>query len=291
MEGFGELLTSRSKGPGQRLVLGIVGIVLGFTALGFVMTAIASSSAPSTPGGTPFTMGPRVVVFVLGCLGLWLSWLAMRGVLSRYHFFERGVTRTMLGRVVQAVEYERVAGLWYTVTRRYRNGIYMGTDVELVVEPLSVGGVKAKKISYSGRHKEKPDGVLSRTFLAKNFKGEDELDAIKNVIAGVIVERWMRSGEFREDWTGAAVLTPRGVEIVTGQRKGIVVPYSGVEGMSDDGEYLKVHMPALMAVPLGKFNPDFIMVQKRGRNCWAGIELVRAMQAAGESTPGVAETR
>ncbi len=274
-----------------RVIQAIVGLALAFVGLAFVMTAITSSSAPSVPGGTPFTMGTRVVTFVLGSLGLWLSWLALRGVLSRYHFYERGVTRSILGRVVLAVEYERVAGLWYTVTRRYTNGIYVGTDVELVVEPITVGGKKAKKLSYRGQHKEKPDGLLSRTFLAKNFRGEDELDAIKNVIAGAMVERWLRSGEFREDWTGAAVLTPRGVEIVSGQRKGIVVPYSGVEGMTDDGEYLKVHMPALMAVPLGKFNPDFIMVQKRGRNCWSGIELVRAMRAAGESTPGVAETR
>ncbi|MGD9790214.1 MAG: hypothetical protein AB7V21_06220 [Phycisphaerales bacterium] len=257
----------------------IVGALLALFGMAMVMTSIGSSSKGSS-GVAPLGLEGRVVVFGLGLLALWLSWMAIKEVLSRYHFYERGMTRTVLGRVIRAVEYDRVAGLWYTVTRRYRNGLYTGTDVELAVEPIVVGGAKAKKFTYSGRHKEKPDGVLSRTFLAKNFKGEDELDAIKNIIAGVMVERWLRSGEFRENWTGTSVLTPRGVEIVSGPRKGIVVPYSGVTGITNDGDYVQVHMPALMAVSLGKFNPDFIMVQKSGRNCWVGLELVRAMQAA-----------
>ena len=259
---LGVLLTTRSDGIVQRFMLALIGIALGFFGAAMIVSALA-------PGGTPITGGTVAVMLVVGVFAIWLAWLCAKGVLGRTHFHEFGVRRTMLGRVVAAVEYDRAKSLSYSVTRRYTNGIYTGTDVALGIEPMPIGGKKGKRLSFHGKHKEKPDGALSRTFIAKNFKGEDELDAIKNIVAAAIARRWIASGEFREKWCGSAVLTPRGFEFDYGSRIGTRIPYSEIQRVTRDGTYIRVY------VPVDK--PGFIIVPSDGTNFWPGLELVTTM--------------
>jgi hypothetical protein len=171
---LGELLTVRTKGPGQRFVLAIVALALGIAGLGFTLTSIQSFGTvgqPAPAGSTPVTNTSLIVMLLFGLLASWLSWLALRSALSVYRFHERGLTRSVFGKVMQVVEFDRAKSLLYTVTRRYLNGIYRGTDVELILEGMPLGGRKGERIAYRGVHREKPDGMLSRTFLAKNFQG------------------------------------------------------------------------------------------------------------------------
>lgn len=271
---LGELLTTRTKGPGQRFVLALVALALGGVGLGFTVTSILSFGTvgqPAPPGSTPVTTELLIVMSILGTVALWLSWLALRGALSVYRFHERGLTRSMLGKVMQAIEFDRTATLHYRVTRRYLNGIYRGTDVELILEALPVGGKKGDRIAYRGVHREKPQGLLSRTFLAKNFQGEDELDAIKNFIAQRIANRWLLSGDFRESWAGGIFLTPAGMTTERGRFAGKLLPYSQVRRITEDGEYLRIYY--------GDGDTDFLLATRLGRNFWPGLALVNAMQA------------
>ncbi|MGE0144264.1 MAG: hypothetical protein AB7I19_11760 [Planctomycetota bacterium] len=101
---LGELLTVRTKGPGQRFVLAIVALALGVVGLGFTPTSIQSFGTvgqPAPAGSTPVTTGSLVVMLILGALALWLSWLALRSVLSVYRFHERGLTRSVLARITR----------------------------------------------------------------------------------------------------------------------------------------------------------------------------------------------
>lgn len=265
-QGLGELLTRRSKGPGQRLVLSLVMLATGFAGCMFLFTAARTLLAPDEPDGT----AGAVVGLVLGAVLLWFAWLALRGVFSVYRFHERGATRSLLGRIVQAVEYERLAAMSYSATRRYVNGVYAGTDVVLELEPLSVTGLREKPLVFRGPHREKPDGVLSRTFLAKNFKGEDELDAIKNHIAQVIARRWRGSGQFAEPWGGGAVLGADRITLQFRSRPELSLAYADIEGMDDDGEHLRVR------APVGE--PPFFLVPRGGRNFWPGLALVEQLR-------------
>ncbi|MGE0144263.1 MAG: hypothetical protein AB7I19_11765 [Planctomycetota bacterium] len=172
---------------------------------------------------------------------------------------------------MQVVEYDRVKNLLYTVTRRYLNGIYRGTDVELILEGMPLGGRKGERIAFRGVHREKPDGMLSRTFLARNFQGEDELDAIKNFIAQRIANRWLLSGEFREAWAGGILLTPTGLTTERGRFAGQVLPYTEIRRFAEDGDYLRVYH--------GDGNTDFTLANRRGANFWPGLQLIRMLQA------------
>lgn len=259
---LGVLLTTRGDGIVQRFMFAVFGIALGFFGAAMIVSALA-------PGGTPIGGGTVAVMLGLGALALWLAWLCAKGVLGRTHFHEFGARRTMLGKVVNAVEYDRAKSLSYKVTRRYTNGIYTGTGVALDIEPLPVGGKKGKRLSFHGKHREKPDGVLSRTFISRNFKGEDELDAIKNIIAAAIARRWIATGDFREKWCGSAVLTPQGFEFDYGSRIGTKIPYSEIQRVTRDGTYIRVY------VPVDK--PGFIIVPSDGTNFWPGLELITTM--------------
>lgn len=267
---FGELLTKRANAIRHRVGFLVLALVLGWPGLMFLLVAANWFGAPSGP--TPVTPGTRVFGGIVGALLVWGSWGCVKAAFSASWFYEFGATRTVFGRTRQAVAYERVDAMWYDVTRHYLNGIYVGTDVKLELEPIAVAGRKAKKLTFSGKHKEKPDGVLSRTFIKKNFKGEDELDAVKTIIAMAIVERWMRQDEFSEAWTGSGVLTPRGFLYGVGTKKGTLVPYDrfGALGPFESG-YRWINAE-------DKKDERIVLTKPGDRNFWPGWLLVNLMK-------------
>jgi hypothetical protein len=283
---LGEHLTTRASTIGGQIFAWLIVIVAGYAGLVFLYVSVSWHASPS--GGTSTSAGGRIVGLVLSGLLLLAARAAFIAAASRYHFYERGATRTIFGSVRQRVEFARVEAMWYQVTRHYTNGIYTGTSVDLSLLPIAAGGKKPKKLSYNGKHREKPDGVLSRTFIKKNFKGEDELDAVKNIIALAIVGRWLSKGEFAEEWTGHGLLTPRGFLLThNADDKGTVVPYEtfGEIGASELGSDYR-------RITLKRPTKDFILGRPSDRNFWPGWLLVnmRKAEAAGGAGSGEATT-
>jgi hypothetical protein len=279
---LGEVLTSRGGGPLGRVTSVLFGAFLLLMGFGIASAGFNLLRMLGTPQGS---VGGAILALGAGSLLLWGGWACVRSGLSTWHFHEFGATRTMLGRVVHSQRYDQVDAMTYSVTRTYLNGIYTGTDAQLVLEGPRVGGKKGTRLAYSGKHKEKPDGVLSRTFLKKNFKGEDELDAIKNIIALAIVQRWLAQGEFREQWCNGFFLTPRGLEYGGGPKKGTIIPYAKIKGLGGRSEG--------SVGPQSKYDyhqlfvegeeRGYILIQLIGRNFWPGMVLREMMRNESEA--------
>lgn len=279
---LGDLLTTRGPSAIRRVLSVLFGAFLGFMGGGICIAGLNLFRMLGTPQGS---VSGAVLALIVGSLLLLGAWALVRGGLSTYHFHEFGATRTILGRVTRSIRYEQTAAMSYEVTRTYLNGIYTGTDVELTLEPLPVNGTKGKRLVFHGTHREKPDGVLSRTFIQKNFKGEDELDAIKNIIALAIVHRWLAQGDFREQWCNGFVLTPRGLEYGTGPKKGTVIPYANIKGLGGRG-------PGATG-PQSKYDyhqlfvdgaeNGYVLIQRIGRNFWAGMVLMEVMKGEAQA--------
>ncbi len=282
---LGERLTSRGLGVVWRLIHAVLGVVLGLFGWGIASAAISSLKQSGTP---QFSVGGVVLGVLVALLVVWLAWLSIRAALSTFHFHEFGATRNVLGFTTRRVRYDQAETLDYQVTRHYLNGIYTGTSADICITPLAIAGKRGKRIACNVKHREKPDGVLSRTFLSKNFKGEDELDAIKNIIALAIAQRWIAQGEFREEWCNKMVLTPRGLEYGFGPKKGTVIPYAKIKGLGGRG--------AGAVGPQSKYDyrelyvegeeRGHILIQAIGRNLWPGLVLMEVMRGREEREGG-----
>lgn len=270
---FGDLLTTRADSVVQRVFTAILAIVCTFAAFMFLMVALSPSST-SPPGSPPFGIGARIVCFVFGALLAFGAKKAASSLLSVYRFYEHGATRSILGRVVQAVEYARAESLCYHVTRHYTNGVYTGTNVRMDITPRTIGGAKAKALVFYGKHREKPDGVLSRTFIQKNFKGEDELDAIKNLISAAMVQSWLAQGEFKVAWGSYGFLTPRGLELALKKGPAGTFPYASLGQARRDEQYMRVDIEN---API-----KFLLLNLNSTNLWPGLMLVELMKASGQ---------
>ena len=139
------------------------------------------------------------------------------------------------------------------------------------VVTVSVGTMRQKPLVFRGPHREKPDGVLSRTFLARNFRGEDELDAKKNHVAEILARRWLRAEHLAEPW-GGAVLGADRITLRLRSRPEVTLAYADLGSMSHDGEHLRVH------APIG--DPSFFLVPRDARNFWPGLALVTMLRNA-----------
>jgi hypothetical protein len=271
---LGVRLTSRGPSILGRLFHVVLSVVLVLFGWGIASAALSSVNKPqfSAPG--------MILGLLVALLIMWLAWVSIRAGLSVFHFHEFGATRHVLGIPFRTVRYDQAETLEYQVTRNYLNGIYTGTNVDICITPLPIAGKRGKRIACNLKHREKPDGVLSRTFLSKNFKGEDELDAIKNIIALAIAQRWLARGEFREAWCNHLLLTPRGLEFGAGPKKGTVIPFAKIKGLGGRG--------AGSVGPQSKYDyrelyvegseRGHILIQTYGRNFWPGMMLIEVMR-------------
>jgi hypothetical protein len=218
--GYGELISERRSGVTPYILAAFCVGFAGICVWPIVMHIIEQGQR-GKPIETPF-----VVVFA----GIVLVSLAVAGVLVHgakkvVRFFERGAAMYQGKKQTASLAYSDVDSITFNVTRQYINGIYAGTAVAI---KLKAGDAK---VSWAGRHKEKPKG-LAITSLGKKFEGEDELDAIKLVIADHVAERWeatlLDGGEIK--WCGMT-LTADGLII----KKKQPVPLENIAIAMDHG--------------------------------------------------------
>lgn len=276
---FGDLLTTRTDSLFQRIQMAVLALVCAFPAYMFLMVAVWPTPASTPPSGA-FGIPGRIVCFILGALLAWGAKSAASGVLSVYRFYEHGVTRSVLGRVRQSIQYSHAETLEYSLTRHYTNGIYTGTAVKMEIRAHPAApGAKAKRLTFNTRHREKPGGLLSRTFIQKNFTGEDELDAIKNIISAAMVQTWLSRPDFKAKWGPFGFLTPKGLELVLRNGPAGLFPYSALGAPHTQDSNILVPIEGA-PIKTMYFNLNYT-------NLWPGLLLVGMMKqaAGGESGP------
>lgn len=265
-DSLGDLLTTRRKGVVSLLVEIPVGSLLVLLGVALLINWIRAIFQPISKPGDIVGL---LLMLALGVLLAFIGWRVLRWTLSVFRFYEHGATRTILFWTVQSVAYKDAATLRYVVTRNYYNGIYTGTHVDLRMSFPS-----GKDFRYDGKHKQRPDGLLSHTFIRKNFKGEDELDAIKNIISVTMVQRWLEAGDFRVNWASGCLLTPKGIEIIGRTELGRVIPYAEIQNIARDEKYLRVYLPIA--------KPSFVLADSTRENYYPGLELLLALKAAAD---------
>lgn len=218
--GYGELISERRSGVTPYI---LAALCVGFAGLCGWLIAIhfIEQSQRGKPIETPFV----VVIAGMVLISLAVGGVLVHGAKKVVRFFERGAAMYQGKKQTAAAAYSDVDSIMFNVTRQYINGVYAGTAVAI---KLTAGGTK---ISWSGRHKEKPKG-LAIVSLGKKFEGEDELDAIKLVIADHVADRWestlLDGGEIK--WCGMT-LTADGLII----KKNPPVPLENIAIAIDQG--------------------------------------------------------
>ncbi|MEK6701665.1 MAG: hypothetical protein AABZ53_05340 [Planctomycetota bacterium] len=155
-----------------------------------------------------------------------LTFFAAREALTKTRFHELGVRTVRFGKGVRAMAYADCERFWFTLVRQYVHGVYAGTALTITLKARGKPTIK-----WSGSHKEKPKG-LSVTILGKGeFKGEDELDIVKLVIADAMADRWVgeMSDGLSKNWCGKLALGIDNAGILSGKRKGQEVPYQDLD--------------------------------------------------------------
>jgi hypothetical protein len=208
---FGDLITTRGGGEVKWTLAGLFLAIFGLILLFAVPEVIRGRQGGWIAIG--FAVG-------FGAIGIWCLQLAR----VKTEFYLHGVIVKRGGRVLRSMPYAVCERFTFGSTRHYYNGFYAGTLVDL--------RMKAKgwpTIAWNGRHKEKPKG-LAVTFLGKEFKGDDELDMIKFVIADHVVEKWMRRLDSGEAivWNNLQ-LGFEGITPLKGKRKGTLFEHDRIE--------------------------------------------------------------
>lgn len=231
---FGALLTSR-RASGVLWILVLVAAA--FTGGSLFLAGLGLQSWLASSGGPP--LNPRlpkpppsadwiVVLAGLGLAGLFgvLTSLVVREAITVTKFFELGVRTVSRGRARRSMAYSDCERFTFHAVRQYYHGVYAGTALTVTLKAKG-----RRTIKWYGRHKEKPKG-LSITILGKGeFKGEDELDLVKIVIADAVADRWIeeltRGG--RRAWGKALDLGAEDAVILAGKRRGQRAPYRAID--------------------------------------------------------------
>lgn len=207
---FGDLVTERGGGA-VKWVLGIA-LLCGAGAL-----IVSSYVQNARTGKDMFAL--IAIGFILIAPGIFIVQLAR----MRTAFYLRGVVVRRGGKVLKWMPYDACDEFAFGIERQYYNGFYAGTAISLQLK-----GEGWPTIAWTGRHKEKPQG-MAFTVFGKQFKGEDELDLIKELILDQVVAKWNEKIEAGEKilWKnlefGTGGITPQ-----RGAKKGIFIPYDQI---------------------------------------------------------------
>lgn len=212
---FGDLITVRGGGA-AKWVLAVVLLPVGLVSLAVGVTEVAR--------GRMNMMPLAVIGLSLTALGL----IALQYARLKTEFYLHGVIVKRGGKVRRFMPYAACEKFTYGTTRHYYNGLYTGTLVDFQMKAEGW-----KPVRWFGNHKEKPKG-WAVTFLGRAFKGEDELDGLKLVIADRMMEKWvkrMKGGEVIE-WRNLE-LREKGITPLRGKWKGRQVAWDQVEVHTD----------------------------------------------------------
>lgn len=259
----GELLATRRKGTPDWVVYSILALLLLLPLIGLMVAAFA----PPYSGFNALAWWSRPLFLLGGLLVAWFIYLIYANLSVVVRFHERGVTLRRFGRTLVEMSYESISRFSCATTRQYYNGIYVGTSLTIMMK--SPG---RKTITFSGRHKEKSAG-LGFTMFHKAFKGEDEIDTIKVIIARAMVGGMLGAADaFSLDWAGTGVFTPAGFTPKRKPLRGTLVPFAQFERVSADKGFFHCWRPSE--------KKPFVSVPINGENFYPGLELLAIMQAA-----------
>ena len=195
-----------------------------------------------------------------------LTYLLIRQLFTKARFYETGVRLVTLGKPRRSMAYADCERFWFHTVRQYVNGIYAGTTVTITLKAKG-----RRTVKWSGRHKEKPKGFAFTILGKREFKGEDELDVVKLIIADAMADRWIDrlTAGTPVDWNGrlelsAVTATPR-----RGKRKGQAIAYADIDRFSvKDGTLHLFHT--------GDEKP-FITVACGDTNFYPGMRVLERM--------------
>lgn len=267
---FGELISQRGV---SRLMWIIPLIMVLFSLIGLAMCygGVRTRFFPSKMLGPNPGTGSDWMWLVLVGAGFvvvfgGLAMYSVRRLRTKHRFYELGVRAVYRGQALRSMAYRDCERLTYAMTRQYINGIYAGTSVTV--------SLKAKgrpTVRWSGAHKEQPQG-LSFTILGRGeFKGEDELDVVKLVIADAMADNWMNrmSSGMSVDWCGQIRLNEMDLTILKGWRKGQTMPYANIDRFSAD--------KGVMHFFTKGDNKPTVKMSVNETNFWPGMRVMERM--------------
>lgn len=272
---FGQLITVRRAAAIYPVGAVILGLLVFFPTL--VTVAGISDLIANQRYGHPLNHHGALTTTIVGLtLALGLGGLAVYMfciAVARYRFYERGAVVARFGRERCAVRYAELERMRFAVTRRYYNGAYAGTTLDIHLRDHA-----RRNFVFHGRHKEKPKGF---SLVSRNFKGEDELDVVRMIIAEAMAERWVErllAGE-TIGWRGTH-LTSAGVVPKRGPLRGECISYSAI-GTTPPQR-------GRMQLVRNGGSKGFLSVELNADNAWPGLAVIQRFQEAAEITRGPA---
>lgn len=161
---------------------------------------------------------------IVATLAAWFGWRQLR---TKYDFYERGVIQLRGKKILKTMPYASVRKFTQALTRQYVNGIYAGTTLH-----INLKDDQGKSITFNGRHKEKST-LLGSTILHKSFKGEDEVDVLRILIAKEMLpylsQQLATNGGV--EWCEKAMISATGVTPARGKLKKTEVPFAQIKGV------------------------------------------------------------
>jgi hypothetical protein len=251
-DGLGRVIFQRDK---SWSVAGmVVAYVLGF-GLAILGVPAAVLGVFIRAGGW---IGMGIGMLVVGCI------IAVVAFFNRVNVFRAhalGVTRTTtLG--TKEVRYDQVGTFTWTAMRQFVNGAYTGTTMKVAFQPLA--GVEAPAITYG-----------------TTLKGNDqELDNLRDFIAGVIACRWLREVQNGHTvaWTANSTFMPDGLDHKKGWFGGTreLIPYNTLLRWEARDGWLYVYGVASKPLVQEQINQD---------NFFPGLTLLLIIMGQGGIPP------
>lgn len=251
---FGPCITVRGGNPTTQIGFGIAAVGAFFVGAWLL---IAGLSKPNLQFPDDFGRPALGLALVIG------SGFLVYGLLRVVEFYREGLVARRLSQV-REYPYAGAKELTYSLTRQYVNGAYAGTVQEL---RLLCGD--DRKFRYTGQHKER----LKQRFFSRKpgeFKGEDELDQVRDLIsfrvAETLAERIALDGSV--EWCDRTRLSSEGVTPGSGKRKGTLILWGDLYGISLDAGYMHFFLPGE--------KKSFHAISTNGKNFYPGLVLMRA---------------
>lgn len=194
-------------------------------------------------------------------------WYIIRHMRTRHEFYERGVQVHRGKAFVREMAYADVRKFELATVRQYVNGIYAGTSLRMRIEDAN-----RCVIRFSGSHKEKAT-FLGGTLLNQRFKGEDELDVVRMMIAEQMLPALSQqlASNGSVVWCNRHVLSATGITPSNGTRKRTLVPYQSIFGFAVQAGLYHVFVEG--------DKKSFISIPINSENFWPGLMLFEQLMA------------
>lgn len=253
---------------------GSIGAVLLFVFFAGVIGLLRKGKGPSND--------EVIAGLLLSFFGLSMSaagWAGIRQARTRWRFHERALVVSRGRRDVMKMEYGSIERMRCSTMRHRSHGIYIGTSLNMKLKSDD-----GRRIHFSGYHKEQPEGFVG-ALLGTRFKGNDELDIIRLIIADHIGVRWASLLEQGQSvtWCGGHVLTPNGLCPGRGRYKGRVIPYEHIARIQFD-EHI-----ALLRHSAG--DAPITTIASSRTNFWPGYVVLEQLQASSVARQSAPESR